>query len=196
MTSKNTRLAKIDTKDFTGDKNKYGATTIWTGASGDNYGALSNALREGDVVGIKGGTVASVLIKMVDVEGLTKALVKGATDTQYIGFAGFSETRDNIGIGAVANIDVDDKVYFSLNKADGTTAKEWSLESSTSIVVIDVTTDEEGNFVSAEVDSQVIEPSELVEFAMDGTMPTGDAMFFRHFKNEAQREVYVYRFND
>ncbi len=193
-TSKNTLLAKIKPTGFiAGTRDPYQTTTLWTGLDGTN---LAAALSEGDVVGIKGGTTASVLIKMVDVAGLTKALVTGAADTQYIGFAGFSDTRDNIGVGAVAGIDTGDKVYFSLNDASGKEVKGWSLDASTSLVLINVKTDDDGNFISADVDSQVIDPTELIEFELDGTKPTGDAMFFRHFKNEAQREVFVYRFND
>lgn len=191
-TSKNTLLAKIKPAGFVSGR-EYSVDSIWTGLDGT---ALSTALREGDVLGIKGGTSVSVLIKMVDVEALTKTIVSGETNGQYTGYTAFSDTRDGIGIGTVANIDVSDSVYFSLNRADGSEAKAWSLAGSTSIVLINVTTDENGNFVSADVDSQVIEPSELIEFNMDGAMPTGDAMFFRNFKNDAQREVFVYRFND
>ncbi|MCD8390615.1 MAG: hypothetical protein LUD03_02090, partial [Firmicutes bacterium] len=162
---------------------------VWSAA--DSKDSLTNYLHEGDVIGVSGG----VIIKMVDVEKLAN-LASGmdSDNNQFTGEDSISSTRDNVKVGYVGDISNNEYTNFEIYSADGSSSSTWFLESSVVITRINVTTDGNG-FVSADVDdSDTMDPSEIAEFDPDEI--TGDYIFSRNFKNGAQREVFIYTFND
>ena len=195
-TTLTTSLSEIDDTDvFEGSKPfPYKTETIWKGNDGK---PITDYLKVGDVIGVAGSGEANIIIKMADVDKIAK-VAAGEVSTevgQFVGYQCKSESRDGIAIGAVANISNDDSTYFSLVKSDGSNLKDWVLSSSTSVDIVEITTNEAGVPTDVKVTKDVIEPSELVELELNGSKAVGDFMFFRHFKNDAQREVIVYRFN-
>lgn len=186
-TTTTTSLVALEGTSVFSDKETYNTTSKWTGA---DETPLTDYLRSGDVVGIAtSGTNANVIIKMADVNKIAQIAADTTGVAQFVGYGAASETRDGIGIGAVANVTNDDSTYFDYG------SNTWVLSSSVSIDLVNITTDEAGNVTDIKVTKDTIEPAELVEFELDSSKPVGDYIFFRHFKNSAQREAVVFRFN-
>lgn len=191
-TSSNTILEKMSSSTVFATKDYYSTENLWTAES---ERPLTDFLHEGDVVGVSTNSRgAAVIVKMVDVKELAN-LASTGSGQQYIGYSAASETRDGIAVGSVTQLNTSDNTYFSIPYTSGGESRrlDWFFASSVTIDYVDVKTDDRG-FVSADVSREVMEPSEMMEFDSRNIM--GDYLFFRNFKNNAQREAVIFRFND
>ena len=193
-TTRNTLLVKSTDAFLSGNGStaSYPNKKLWDAIS--NKDSIANYLNPGDVVGVKSdASGARILIKFVDIKELAARVATGDT-SQYLGYNSASETRDGYGLGAVANIDTSGDTYFTMVDQNGTSiGHSWYFPSSTAIDFVDVTTDDKG-LVSAKVSKEVYEPSEMMNFNTRNKI--GDFVFSRNFRNNAQREAIVFRFND
>ena len=167
---------------------------IWDAT--ENTDSIAKYLRAGDIIGVKAdATGAHILIKFVDV----KELAERATNpdaSQFLGYGNISESRDAYGVGAVSAIDTSGDTYFNITDPTGSSGLNmgWYFDSALAIDVVDVTTDDNGKFVSSKVSKDVFEPSEMMNYNKNTGF--GDFVFFRHFRYQAQREAFIFRFND
>ncbi len=185
-TNKNTGVYKMNSSSIANNKD-YKGDLIWSGQATDS---LTDHLSVGDVVGIAGGANASVLIQMVDTKAVGKLAATGS-GAQFIGYSRFSETRDGLGIGFVQSIETPDSAYVAFGSADGTKTSSWALSESVSTTVVNLKLNSNG--LASEPKVKVSSGDIYDIEAYDEATKSGSFMFFRNFKNDAQREIVIYQ---
>lgn len=191
-TKENTVLTKSLKSGILGNPDRgssayYATSPLWDAISSED--SIENYLNVGDVLGVQADNKgnAEILIKMVDIKELAKLAVTGTGD-QYVGYQRASDTRDGFGVGSVTELDNSGDTYFTI-AGD----KSWYLSSSASVDMVEVTTDANG-LVKATVSKDTYTAAEIMEF--NQSFVEGDFIFSRNFKNDAQREAIIFRFND
>lgn len=177
------------------EKEIYDTTQIWDGDSGE---ALSEVLHEGDVIGVEGtSSNAAILMRFVDAKGLSDYVkdggkIGGVPDGQFRKDQMFSSTRDRVIFGYVTDTSTSPIVQIDLAVDSSTIADEdgdilddGSSEVSLGISSLDlaITVVNIGG-KKPELNHDFVDAYEIEE---------GDYVFMRRFKNDAVREIYVFK---
>ncbi len=157
-----------DSQSNDGDyKKTYQGTDVWNGKSGAD---LRDYLKKGDICGVEGGQIFIKMLNIDKVDIAGGALASG----QFSGERRPSETRDNILIGFVSDVQTDTSAVVTLKNGF---MREITLD--TAITCVEIK--ENG---TVDIANDTISVFDIEE---------GDLIFVRLFKNGAQREVYIVR---
>lgn len=192
--TENTLVVQVN-PDVRLEKEVYDTTQIWDGDSGEN---LSEILHSGDIIGVEGtSSEAAILMRFVDAKGLSDYVKNGGNaggvpQGQFRKDQMFSSTRDRVIFGYVTDtrtspiVQVDMAVDSSSSAdEDGYISEDGSNMISLGIGSLDIAVtiiNIGGN--KPNVDSEFVDAYEI---------EAGDYMFMRRFKNDAIREIYVFR---
>lgn len=186
-----TTASNLGVYDFDVDsyQREYNGHLIFNGLE-DSESDLRKAIEPGDIfyVGTSNGK-ASTLIKMVDVDRVAKAAIKGATyddenpsSGQWQKHLNYSSTRDQYFCGAISKVDIGDNAFIDMiNSVTGDSIGSVTYDTSAVFNMVEITVDLNGNVTDVSVDKNGgIEPGEIMCYGDDPT--TFDYGLFKMFK--------------
>lgn len=198
VTAKNVLVAQVNETPRL-SKEYYSTTTIWTK---DSAVKLTDVLHPGDICGIDGSaSSAGIILRMVDTTGLAKhwAIDKADLSTvpagQFKYDEMFSPTRDRVIFGQVTDIRTSPIVQYDItvSGSDAASSDEDNVTTTgaTTISIGITNIDRPVQYIYISKSGSITvekEVSDAYEVEVD------DYVFIRNFKNDAEREMYVIRY--